>query len=109
MGTVNALIAATGFILAACAVDRMDRDTAHAIRVAVVLVGIALLGQAMSVWFESWAPPFDTLLYGSIAAYLLACRRLDVGAPFDIPVPWTQRLSLAVSGLTFAAFFWGVF
>jgi hypothetical protein len=64
------------------ALNRMDRHTIHAIRGAILMVFIAMLGQVfapvMRQWDNGWT---DTLLYGAVAAFVVASRRLPSGLP----------------------------
>ena len=101
MSTINAIIALLTAIIAVCAIARMDKATAHPVRFAIVLIGAGLLGEALAAFFTAWEPYFDALLYGGIAAYLLAGRRSEG----RISVRMTQAWSLVVSAGTFLYFF----
>lgn len=101
MTWINALAAVATGIICVCAIARMDRTTSHSVRFAIVLIAAGLFGEAMAAAFQAWEPYFDALLYGGIAAYLLASRRKEG----SVSIATTQRASLMVSAGTFLYFF----
>lgn len=104
MTYINALMAIAAAIIAVCAIARMDQTTNHPVRFAIVLIAAGMIGEALAAFFTAWEPYFDALLYGGVAAYLLAGRRTEG----RISVRATQAWSLAVSAATFLYFFLGL-
>lgn len=81
------------------------RRTPAAVILAALVIFAGLVGQALGVLggkilhIEAWGWQHfvDTLLYGGIGAFLLACRRYPLMGSRPKTV---DRLSIAVSGLT---------
>ncbi len=79
---VNLVLALAIFVAAACAVDKIQKATAHTVRAAVLLVLIGSLGELLAPMFkEAMRQAIDTCLLGGIAAFLFADRR----GPFAPP------------------------
>ena len=96
----NALLAAfAAFVSFGCLV-RMTRQTKNSIRVAVILITVALLGAALGVAKGEWATWLDTLLYGGICAFLIGNRRLPPHHKCTFCEHASERASMVVSGIT---------
>lgn len=60
---------------AACQIDKMNRWTAHTVRVAMVLVLVGAIAEAIAPWRQEWATWIDTLFFGGVGALIFADRR----------------------------------
>lgn len=99
LNAFNSVFAFVIFLVGACSVARMDASTVNSVRVAIIMVMIGGLGQAMGFASDGWAPWLDTILYGGILTLLLANRR----SPQLVTVVWASRFAYVVVGVVIAA------
>lgn len=101
-GWLNVAIAVIGALVAFGAANRMSKATECTIIVAFATVGAGLGGWVFSsIAPEHWQQPFDSLLLGGIVALLIGTRRQTIW----LAPEWMPKLSIAVSALTWLAFF----
>lgn len=99
LSEINCAIALAGFFALLCVAHRMTRATSHAFRGAIVLLGVALFGQAIGDALGLWRSYLDTMLYcGILALFLADARRHDVGSR------WAACASLGAQAIGWAAF-----
>lgn len=95
---INAgLAAACAGVVFGC-INRMHPATNHAVRGSVLLLFTGLLAQALAAPMSHWEGWADTLLYGAIAALVVATRRLPTG----IPAERTATITYSIIGGTLA-------
>ena len=102
---LNVVLAIGGALVAFGAANRMDKHTELTIALSFATVGAGLIGYAItSFWPHHWEAACDTLLLGGIGSLLVGTRRQTIW----IPPRWMPRISYAVAGATWFAFFAGV-
>ena len=72
---VNSVLAGILFLVALASIRAMDKATCHAIRLSILFVAIAGIGQACAYWLSAGGAYLDTWLYGGVLAFLFACKR----------------------------------
>ena len=102
---INVLLALAGALVAFGAANRMNKDTELTIAISFATTGAGLIGYAIAcIWPHHWEAACDTLLLGGIVSLLVGTRRQTIW----IPPRWMPRISYAVAGATWFAFFAGV-
>jgi hypothetical protein len=91
--TLNVWLAWAVVLLAIATFDSMNGTTGWPVRLALLAIFGAMIGQGLGPLLDKWGFYLDTLLFAGVAAFLLACRRNPIG----IKPPWNERLSVAVS------------
>lgn len=91
--------------------NMQDGKTPPAVMLSMVLIFAGMLGQGVGVLsgkfgeafgldFFSWDHFVDTLLYGGLLAFVLACRRFPISKRKVAKAILLDRLSIGVSALT---------
>lgn len=93
---LNAYLAGIAALAAFGCLLQMTPKTSHAIRFAVILILVAMVGYALGFARAEWATWFDTLIVGGVCAFIIGNRRL----PIRRVCPWCEKTSIAVSLLT---------
>lgn len=93
---VNFIVAAlvAGVIFAV--INRMSAGTSHAVRCSILMLFAGMLGQLLAVPLKQWDYWTDTLLFGAIAAFVVASRRLPSGTPPE----HASAMAFAIMALT---------
>lgn len=95
---INVAVAVIAAMVIFAAINRMSRDTVHAVRCSILMLFVAMLGQAIALPMRQWDAWTDTLLYGAVAAFVVASRRL----PSGLPTPHASAIAFAIMGATLA-------
>jgi hypothetical protein len=99
---LNIVVAVAGALVAFGAANRMSRATECTIIFAFTTVGIGFSAWFLGILFPvDWEHAFDTLLLGGVVALLIGTRRQTIW----LQPAWMPRISLAVSAVTWLAFF----
>lgn len=77
----NTSLLAGAAVLLALSFNHMTKSTSHAVRFAMLLLFIGVIGQAIGLWLPTWDSWTDTLIFGGVVALLLANTR----GPFVFP------------------------
>lgn len=101
----NALLAGFGALVAAGAINRMDKSTECTIIFAFATTGSGLIGFVLGHFMpEMWQTACYTLLVGGISALIVGTRRRTKWLPPD----WMPRISGGLSAATWLGFLAGV-
>lgn len=102
---LNAFLAIATALMIVGTFNHMNHGTSLAIRLAVLLIFAGLLAQGFGVFMRQWDHYADTMIYGGIAAFIIANRR----TPCGIPLRYVPRISIAISGGTifYTSVMWG--
>lgn len=87
------------------AINRMNGVTSHAIRCSILLLFISMLGQAFAIPLKQWDYWTDTLLYGAVASFVVASRRLPTEHGASVPHPKASAAAFAIIGATLVVAF----
>lgn len=102
---LNFVIAVIGALVALGAANRMSPKTECTIIFAFATVGVGFIAWAIGTFLpDSWQQAFETLLLGGVVALLIGTRRQTIW----LAPTWMPRISIAVSVVTWIAFFWGI-
>lgn len=91
--TLNAVLAIATALLIVGTFNHMDRTTSIAIRLSVLLIFAGLLAQGLGIALRQWDHYADTMVYGGIAAFIIANRR----TPCGIPLIYIPKISIGIS------------
>lgn len=95
--TVNAVLAGAVALLMVSTLNQMGPRTPRAVMLAMVLIFVGMVGQCIGALGGRWDHFVDTVLYGGLAAFVVACRRF----PVDRHKPkWMDGASIAISAGT---------
>ena len=73
--TFNTALTVVIFFSAIWSIAKMNGTTRHCIRLGILLILVASLGQALGAALTEWEPYLDTLLYCGVLILLLFNRR----------------------------------
>lgn len=100
--TLNAWLAFATALIIVGTFNHMSSKTTTAVRLAITIIFAGLLGQWLGVLAKQWDHYADTMIYGGIAALMVASQR----TPCGMPAEYLQKVSIAITIGT--AFYTGV-